>query len=418
MADANVDVAPKRPLDVIPLRAYLAARLMTTIAIQCASLAIGWQVFAWTHDPLMLGMVGLAQFLPMTLFTPFAGEFADRTSRQFVAVFATGALAVSLCAMTASSQLGFRSLAGALGLASVFGVVRAFAAPALSALVAELVPSSLLPPTLALVTSMFQGALVIGPAIGGFVYASYGPTITYGVSATLLTAAAITMRTIERRPAPHDGTKRGERRDYLAGIRFVRSRPALLGAMSLDLAAVLLGGAVALLPAVTSDLLHAGPRELGWLRAAPAVGATLTGLVLARHPLRRRVGRWLLGSVAVFGAATVGFGLSRSFRLSLACLVVAGASDMVSMYVRQALVQLETPNAMRGRVSAVSQLFIGASNELGELESGITARWLGLTRAIVAGGVGTILVVGAWMKLFPALRDADEFAHAPDEPTA
>lgn len=400
--------APERPLDVPELRSYLAARFLTTIAVQCASLAIGWQVFSWTHDPLMLGMVGLAQFAPMTLCTPFAGDFADRTSRQLVAFVCTGALAAALTAMAVSSSTGTRSLAFALGLPAVFGVVRAFAAPALSALVAELVPASLLPPTVALVTSMFQGALVVGPAFGGFVYAAFGPTKAYALSATLLAVATLLMQTIPRKAAPRTETD-PSKRDYLAGIRFVRSRPALLGAMSLDLFAVLLGGAVALLPAVTSQILHAGPRELGWLRGAPAVGATITGLYLSRRPIRHHVGRWLLFSVGVFGLATIGFGLSRSFQLSMLCLFIAGASDMVSMYVRQSLVQLETPDAMRGRVSAVSQLFIGASNELGELESGVTARLLGVTRAIVAGGVGTIVIVLAWARVFPELRDVDHF---------
>ncbi len=395
------------PLALPELRSFLAARLATTTAIQASSVAIGWQVFAWTRDPLMLGLVGLAQFVPMTVLTPFAGDLADRRPRRSLAIGCALALAATLGLLSASTALGVRSVSAALAVAAVFGAVRAVAAPALGALVAEVVPRPLLPRTLALAGSTFQVALVLGPALGGFVFAGLGPAATYATSTALLLGAAFALSRLERRPAPAYGA--GDDRDYLAGLRFVVSRPVLLGAISLDLFAVLLGGAVALLPAVVSDVLGAGPRELGMLRSAPAVGAAVVGLVLARRPLARRIGVALLASVAVYGAAMIGFGLSRSVPLSMALLVVAGASDMVSVFVRHSLVQLETPDAMRGRVSAVSQLFIGASNELGELESGLAAKWLGVTRAIVLGGAGTIAIVLAWARLFPSLRRADRF---------
>ncbi len=400
--------AEPRPLALPELRAYLAARFLILTAIQAASVAIGWQVFAWTHDPLMLGLVGLAQFAPMMLLTPWAGDLADRRPRRGLAIGCALALAASLGAMTASSAMENRSVLAALGVAAAFGMVRAVASPALAALLAEVVPLSLLPRTVALASSGLQIALVAGPALGGFLFAAFGATATYATSTTLLVASAGALAALSPRPAPEGSGK--TKGDYLAGLRFVWSRPVLLGAMSLDLFAVLLGGAVALLPAVVDELLHAGPRELGFLRSAPAIGAAIVGVVLSRRPLERRVGALLLVAVAIYGASMIGFGLSRSYPLSLALLLVSGASDMVSVFIRQSLVQLETPDAMRGRVSAVSQLFIGGSNELGELESGLAAKWLGVTRAIVFGGIGTIAVVLAWARLFPGLRRADRFS--------
>jgi MFS family permease len=383
----------------------IAARLLMTLAIQSTSVAVGWQVFDWTRDPLMLGMLGLTQFVPMMLLTPFSGQLVDRRSRRDLAATATAACALSLLLLTLASASLERSLAAIVITAGLVGAVRAFTGPSLAALAPELVPLEELPRALALIASTFQFALVAGPALGGLAIVAVGPTGTYTLGVGLLSCAVLLLLSLPRKPAPGAATDR--KADVWAGLRFLRSRPLLLGAMSLDLFAVLLGGAVALLPAVARELLQAGPTAFGWLRSAPAVGAAAMGLVLSRWPLRRHVGPIMLAAVGVFGVATIGFGLSRQLWLSLVLLGVAGASDMVSVVLRHSLIQLETPDDMRGRVAAVSQLFIGASNELGELESGVTARWLGLTRAIVLGGVGTLLVVGLWPLLFPSLRRAD-----------
>jgi MFS family permease len=299
---------------------------------------------------------------------------------------------------------GSRSVPAVLLVATGFGAVRAFAGPAFSALVPELVPAAELPRALAMVSSVFQFAAVGGPALGGFLFARHGAAVTYGIGVLLLLCAALLVASLPRRPAPQLAK---QARAVWAGLHYVRYKPVLLGAMSLDRFAVLLGGAVALLPAVAQDVLHVGPAAFGWLRSAPALGAVLTGVLLSRFPIERRVGPLMLGAVSVFGLATLGFGLSREFWLSLILLFVSGASDMVSVVLRHSLIQLETPDDMRGRVSAVSQLFIGASNELGELESGVTAAWLGVTGAILLGGAGTLLVVGLWALWFPTLRRAD-----------
>jgi MFS family permease len=393
-----------RPAHLPVLIRVIVTRLMMTIAIQACAVAIGWQVFDWTRDPLMLGMLGLAQFAPMMLLTPFSGHLVDRSSRRDLAAAATAACALSMLLLTLASASLERSLLAIFVTAGLVGAVRAFAGPSLAALVPELVPAEELPRALAMVAATFQFALVAGPALGGFAVVALGPTGTYAAGVALLTCAALMLLTVPRKPAPQSAS---QQKDVWAGLRYLRTRPVLLGAMSLDLFAVLLGGAVALLPAVAREILHVGPTAFGWLRSAPAVGAAAMGLVLSRWPLRRHVGPLMLGAVGVFGVATIGFGLSRALWLSLALLAVAGAADMVSVVLRHSLIQLETPDDMRGRVAAVSQLFIGGSNELGELESGVTARWFGLTRAIVLGGVGTLLVVGLWPLLFPALRRAD-----------
>ena len=386
------------------LRRYALARLCTTVAIQSYSVVVGWQLFAWTRDPLLLGMLGLAQFGPMALLSPFAGSLVDRRSRRDMALLSILGSALALSVLLVVTARGQRSVLAVLLVATAFGAVRAFAGPAFSAFVPELVPALELPRALAMVSSVFQFASVAGPALGGFLFARYGATLTYGIGVLLLLAAMLLVATLPRRPAPPSGKHAGM---VWAGLHFVRNKPVLLGAMSLDLFAVLLGGAVALLPAVAQDVLHVGPQAFGWLRSAPALGAVLTGVLLSRFPIQRHVGRFMLGAVAVFGVATLGFGLSRELWLSLLLLVVSGASDMVSVVLRHSLIQLETPDDMRGRVSAVSQLFIGASNELGELESGVTAAWLGVTGAILLGGAGTLLVVALWALWFPALRRAD-----------
>jgi MFS family permease len=394
-----------RALAYPALRRYALARLCTTVAIQGYSVVVGWQLFAWTHDPLLLGLLGLAQFAPMALLSPYAGTVVDRSSRRDLAALAIFACACALAFLTVVTALGQRSIAAVMVVGVALGAARAFAGPAQSALVSELVPLAILPRALAVTSSVFQFAAVTGPALGGLLFARAGATVTYATGVLLLLVAALLLRSLPGRAAPKPT---GEKRDLWAGFRFVRGQRVLLAAMSLDLFAVLLGGAMALLPAVAQDVLHVGPEAFGWLRSAPALGAVVMGLTLSRFPLDRRVGRSMLAAVAVYGLATLGFGFSREFWLSLALLFVAGASDMVSVVLRHSLIQLETPDAMRGRVGALSQLFIGASNELGELESGEAAALLGVTGAILFGGAGTLAVVVLWAYLFPELRRKDE----------
>jgi MFS family permease len=274
-----------------------------------------------------------------------------------------------------------------------------------------LVTPAKLPRAIALNSSIFQVAVIIGPALGGFVYA-LGPSFAFGLSAVcfLLAGTGVTLLAGRRRAAPAGQTSARER--IAEGIAYVRARRVLLGAISLDLFAVLLGGATALLPVYARDILHVGPQGLGLLRSAPALGAALTAFSIARRPLDRHAGQRMFATVTIFGLATIVFGLSKNFYLSLGALAVLGAADMVSVYVRHALVQFGTPDAMRGRVSAVSVLFIGASNELGEFESGVTAAWFGTVPAVVIGGIGTLLIVGMWMRLFPQLRKVDRLQDA------
>jgi MFS family permease len=288
---------------------------------------------------------------------------------------------------------------------TLIGAARAFQQPAMQALLPALVPRALLSRAIAANSSASQAAFIAGPALGGVLYVA-GPTMVYGVATALLAATVLTVAAIRlREPPAAPGKVTIE--SVFAGIRFIRSRPAVLGAISLDLFAVLLGGATALLPIYARDILHSGPWALGVLRAGSAVGALAMALWLMRFPIRRRAGRTMFAAVAVFGAATIVFGVSRSFALSLAALVTLGAADMISVVVRQSLVQIETPDAMRGRVSAVNALFIGTSNQLGEFESGVTAAWFGVVPSVVIGGLGTLAIVALWMRLFPALARVD-----------
>jgi len=292
----------------------------------------------------------------------------------------------------------------------LFGAARGFSGPSGSSLIAFLVPAERLPHSLAASSSAFTTGVIAGPALGGFLYA-LGPDFTYLVCVLVYFAAAVIMATLGGRrrdaAAPGDSSRLAR---VIEGIRFVRARPVILGAISLDLFAVLLGGATALLPAYARDILHVGPVGLGFLRSAPAVGSALVALSFARRPLARHAGAFMFACVALFGVATVVFGISVNVYLSLAALFVLGAADMVSVFVRSSLVQIATPDVMRGRVSAVNMLFIGASNELGEFESGITAAWFGLVPAVVIGGVGTLVIVAIWMVLFPPLRRVDRLA--------
>jgi len=395
---------------------YLVCRFLATSAMQVLSVAVGWQIYAIARDPLALGLVGLSQFVPMFLLTLPAGDVSDRVDQRLVYAVALGVAA--LCgALLLVLSLGRPAVTWPFyAILALFGAARGFTGPAGSSLLAFLVPMERLPKAIGWNSTAFQTAVIAGPALGGLLYV-LGPVPAYAVCAACFLGAALGVTTLggRRRMVEIAGETTALGR-VGEGIRFVRRRPVVLGALSLDLFAVLLGGAVALLPAFARDILHVGPEGLGLLRSAPAVGAALMAIAFGRRPLERHAGRLMFGAVALFGIATIVFGLSTSFYLSLAALFVLGAADMVSVFIRSSLIQIATPDAMRGRVSAVNMLFIGASNELGEFESGLTASWWGTVPAVIVGGLGTLLVVAIWMWGFPPLRKVDRLTEvAPDQ---
>jgi len=376
--------------------------------MQVQSVAIGWQIYDMARTPLALGLVGLCQFAPMFLLTLPAGDITDRFNQR--RVYSLAALVQTLCSALFLALSIFRPHTAWMYylVLVLFGASRGFSGPAGSSLLPFLVPPERLSRSIAFSSSFFTAATISGPALGGFLY-SLGPVHVYSICiAGFCGAALIVMRLGGRRFVPEQSqASRYER--VAEGVRFVRTRPVVLGAISLDLFAVLLGGATALLPVYARDILHVGPLGLGFLRSAPAVGAFSMAFFLTHWPIQNRVGAKMFAAVGVFGVATVIFGLSTWFWLSLLALFVLGASDMVSVNIRGSLIQLATPDAMRGRVSAVNMLFIGASNELGEFESGTTAALMGTVPAVVVGGIGTLLVVAVWMKLFPPLRRVNKF---------
>jgi len=403
------------PFAIRDFRFYWVARLASTIAQMSMVIVIGWQVYdiaRLTMDTrsaaLQLGFIGMVQFLPLFALTLVTGWVADRVDRRQIA---RGAIALEIiCA----GILGWHAYNGTTTLpvlfvvAGLLGVARAFAGPALSALAPNLVPREILPRAIALSSIAWQSGAIAGPALGGYLYA-WAPVMPYAASAGLFTLSLFCMFMIRPIVRTEIGGSKNPWKQMVDGLHYVRQNRLVLGAISLDLFAVLLGGATAMLPVFARDILDAGPTGLGHLRAAPAVGATLTALWFSFRPLKRNVGAKMLWAVAVFGAATIVFGLSRSMPLSLACLALLGAADMLSVYVRQSLIQLYTPNEMRGRVSAVSTLFISASNELGEAESGFLAALVGPVVAVVGGGIGAIAVTLMWAKWFPELRLARSF---------
>ena len=388
-------------------RRYALSRVAGAAGGQMLMVALGWQMYELTGSAWDLGLVGLAQFVPALLLALPAGAHVDRSNRRLVlaAVLALqGVVAVALASASASAG-GVLGRGGLLAVSVLLGALRAWQMPASQALLPLLVPAAQLPRALALSASALQGAIIAGPALAGFAYVG-GAAVVYGLAALAYAVATFCVWRLQVREA--DRVREPVTvATLLAGLRFIAGRPLVLGAISLDLFAVLLGGAVALLPIFARDILQCGPSCLGLLRSAPAVGALLTSLALARWPVQRRSGAWLLGAVAVFGASMVVFGWSTSVALSLAALAVSGAADMVSVVIRQTLVQLATPDAMRGRVSAVNSVFIGASNQLGEFESGATAAWFGPVASVVWGGVGTIAVVLLWVLIFPTLARHD-----------
>lgn len=384
---------------------YFVARFLSATAVQMQTVAISWLVYDLTGSALALGLVGLAAFLPAFVLALIAGHVADRFDRRRVLLACYGVATLAALALVAFAVAGGRAIGPLYALIVVFGATRAFANPAGQALVPNLVPRAHFQNAVAWSSSAWQTATILGPALGGLLYA-FGPSVVFATVAACFTLTWLLFTALRHRGGGASDEKASVR-TLLAGLAFIRAQPVILGAISLDLFAVLLGGATALLPIYARDILHVGPTGLGVLRSMPAVGAVTMALALAHWPLKRRVGAKMFAAVALFGLATIGFGLSTSFPLSLACLFVLGAADMVSVFIRQTLVQIETPDAMRGRVAAVNAVFIGASNELGEFESGLLAALLGVVPAVVLGGVGTLVVVGAWMRWFPALRERD-----------
>lgn len=371
------------------------------------SVSVGWQVYDLTLSPLALGLVGLVEFVPMFLLALPAGELADRFDPRRIITLSSLLEALSSGVLLVFVLTRQTSVWPLYAVILLYGTARGFSEPSTRSLLPFLVPPEKLPESLAWGSSITQLAIIAGPALGGFAYAM-GPSIAYGSALLASLVSAVGMLFLGgRRLTPDTAVLASRFARVREGIAFVRSRPVVFGAIALDLFAVLLGGAVSLLPVYARDILHVGPTGLGLLRSAPAFGAALTALYLTRRPVDRRVGRTMFAAVTVFGIGTIAFGVSRNFGFSLAALAVTGAADQISVYIRSALVQFATPDAMRGRVSAVSTLFISASNELGGFESGVTAALLGTIPAVVLGGVGTLVVVAVWMRVFPPLRTVD-----------
>lgn len=392
-------------------RVYLAATFLASVAMNAQSVAIGWQVYKITHSPLSLGYLSLVQFLPMMAMTLPAGSAADRFDRRVIMIASALVRALAAATFAALSITSLSDIWPFYATLAMVAAARAFAAPAADSLLPRLVPRERFADAVAWSSSSGQVAIVAGPTVGGALYL-LGPVVAYSVCGALFLASAIGFVLIR---SPNKA--RFERSAgtglvaFTAGVSYVRRHRIILGTISLDLFAVLLGGATALLPIYARDILHVGPLGLGVLLGAPALGATLIGLRLGQAPLRRNAGAAMFACVAIFGLATSVFGLSRNFMLSVATLIVLGGADMVSVYVRGTVLQLATPDSMRGRVSAVDRLFIGASNQLGGFESGVTAQWFGTVPSVVVGGIGTLAVVGTWWWLFPELRAVDDPGH-------
>ncbi|MDI6028841.1 MFS transporter [Corticibacterium sp. UT-5YL-CI-8] len=381
---------------------FWAARFLTTFATQVVSVGVGWQVYDLTRDPFDLGLVGVIQFVPALLLVLVTGTVADRFGRRRImglSILLEAACAVALLLL---ALRGFTSVMPIFAVLAVFGIARAFFGPASASLVANLVPPEDFANAVAWNSSAWQTATIVGPVAGGLLY-GLSASAAYGVAAVLMVTASILIFSIPK-PKQHSETDRPTLETLFAGFRYIWREKIVLGAISLDLFAVLLSGAVALLPVYARDILHLGPWGLGLLRAAPGIGALAVAVWLAGHPLRDHAGRIMFVFVALFGVFTVVFGLSTVPWLSIVALAMLGATDMISVYVRETLIQLWTPDNVRGRVNAVNMVFVGASNELGEFRAGMMAAAFGTVHAVVFGGVGAIAVAGLWAYMFPALR--------------
>ena len=382
--------------------AFWLARIASSFGFQMLSVAVGWQIYSITGRALDLGLIGLAQFIPSLLLALPAGHVADQFERRRIVLLGQIVEWVAIAVLAGKSLAHGIHEFGILALVFVLGTAKAFEFPALQSMLPALVPARILPRAMAVNASAGQAAMIMGPALGGFLYIA-GPGVVYTVAAALYLVSVILLSRLRYEQAP-PRREPATLKTLFAGVHFIRRRPDVLGVISLDLFAVLLGGATALLPIFAKDILHTGPWGLGLLRAAPAVGALLMSVWLARNSMERRVGPIMFASVAGFGVATLVFALSTTLWLSLTALFALGAFDMVSMVIRGALVQLDTPDDMRGRVSAVNAIFINTSNQLGEFESGMLAALVGAVGSAVIGGIGTLLVVGVWMAMFPGLR--------------
>jgi MFS family permease len=395
---------PHRPFPA-SFRRFLWTRLLGGTANQMLMVALAWQMYDLTGSAFDLGLVGLAQFVPALLLTLPAGQWVDRTDRRGVLALALACQAVASCVLAVGSHWDWVGRGVIFGMCAVLGVARALQMPSSQALVPVLVGVDALPRAFAASSTLLKFAVIGGPVVGGLLYA-LGAAVVYAACLALLVASLVYTAALPR-VAPSTTAPPVSLESLLAGLTFIREKKQVLGAISLDLFAVLLGGATALLPIYAKDILETGPWGLGLLRAAPAAGALAVGLVLAQRPLARHVGRRMFVSVAIYGITTVVFGLSHNFVLSFLALAIGGGADMVSVVVRQTLVQLDTPDEMRGRVSAVNGVFIGASNELGEFRAGTMAAAMGPIWATVVGGVGTLVVAALWIKAFPALAKRD-----------
>ena len=389
---------------------FQVARFMIVAAIEMQAVAVGWQVYEITKRPLDLGLVGLAQFLPAILLFPISGHASDRFERRNVVSVSYAGFAVCFALLLGLAHRGVSSVHPIYVVLILLGTVRSFNGTASRSILPQLVPPEHFPNAVAWNATTFQAATILGPSFGGILYAAFrGPSVVYATA--MVTAIGALISTFRIKP---EVTARPREpmtfTTVFAGLRFIRRERLILGAISLDLFAVLLGGAVALLPVYAREILHTGPWGLGLLRTAPGVGAAAMAVLLAHRPLRGRSGPALLWSVAGFGVFTILFALSRSLVLSLVALLLVGATDMISVIIRATLVQLGTPDEMRGRDTAVDMIFIGTSNEFGQFESGVTAQWFGTVPAAVLGGVGTLVVIALWAWLFPELRHADELS--------
>jgi len=386
----------------------MGARFLSVTSSEMISVAVGWQIYALTHRPLDLGLVGLAQFAPGVLLFLFAGHTADRHSRRSILRICYAGFALCAAAFLAFTLRGIATVWPLYAVLLANGTIRAFNAPAGQAFLPQLVKPEHFANAVTWGSSFFQTATILGPMAGGLIYGFAGSPVPVYACATVAYSLAVILLSAIRIKIPSRKSAEEEPVGViLEGLRYIWRSKLILGCISLDLFAVLLGGAVALLPVYADEILHTGPYGLGVLRAAPGVGAVLMAILLAHHPLRRRAGLGMLWCVAGFGAFTIVFGISHSLTLSLIALVLTGATDMVSVIVRSTLVQLATPDEMRGRVSAVNMLFIGASNELGQFESGLTAQWFGTVPSVVLGGIGSIVVVLLWSWIFPSLHKVD-----------
>jgi MFS family permease len=383
------------------------------LGFQVASVAVGWLVYAKTGSAYALGLVGLFQFLPMVALTFLVGHIADRLDRRRIVATCQCFECIVIALLTLSDRDGRLDVTVLFAAVALLGAARAFESPTMSALLPALVPEALLPKAFAVSSSAMQTATIVGPSLGGLLYAA-GASVPLAVSALCLLAASGAMAFLrtERIPPKREPVSF---QSVFSGVSFIRRRPIILGAISLDLFAVLFGGVTALLPIFARDILHTGPWGLGFLRSAPAAGALAMSILLVHIPMNRHVGIKMFAAVMVFGIATVIFSISTSLTISLVALVILGAADNVSVVIRVSLVQLSTPDSMRGRVSAVNSLFIGTSNQLGEFESGMVAGLLGVIPSGIVGGIATILIALLWMRLFPDLRSIDTLPSAPKQ---